>query len=126
MNCTEHPASNSASNPKPQAERVGTLGGVVTVTVHVEVLSTVFRSGVVETTVAVLTIGPAEFGLATVIVTVAEPLLAIVPREQLTAPVKEQGPCGDAADTNVVPAGRMSVTVTPAAAMGPAFAIARL
>src|ERR1017187_9682370 len=90
MNCTEHPASNNASNPKPQAERVGTLG--VTVTVHVDVLFTVLGSGVVETTVAVLTIGPAEFGLATVIVTVAEPRLAIVPREQLTAPVKEQGP----------------------------------
>ena len=126
MNCTEPPASNSASNPKPQSERVGTLGGVVTVTVHVEVLFPVIGSGVVETTVAVLTIGPAELGPATVIATVAEPPLAIVPRVQMTAPVKEQGPCGDAADTNVVPAGRMSVTVTPAAAMGPAFAIARL
>jgi hypothetical protein len=49
-----------------------------------------------------------------------------VPREQTTALVKEQDPCVGVAETYVVPTGRMSVTVTLAAELGPAFATARL
>jgi hypothetical protein len=79
----------------------------------------VFGSGVVETTVAVLSNEPVEFGLVTTSVIVVKPPEAIVPREQVTVPrLKEQG---DVAETNVVPAGKMSVTVTPAAALGPVF-----
>ena len=60
-----HPASNSASTPKPQVESVGTVGtgGTTAVTFHVVWLLAVFGAGVVETTVAVLAIGPGEFGL---------------------------------------------------------------
>lgn len=61
-NCAAHPASNSASTPKPQVESVGTAG-TAAVAFHVEWLLAVFASGVVETTVAVLAIGPGEFGL---------------------------------------------------------------
>lgn len=122
---SEQPASNSASPPKPQVEIIGTLGGP-SVAVHVEALFAVFASGVVDTTVAVLASGPGELGVATTSMIVAEPPLANVPTEQTTAPVKEQDPCVGVAETNVVPAGRMSVTVTPAAEMGPAFATARL
>jgi hypothetical protein len=39
---------------------------------------------------------------------------------------EEQDPCVGVAETNVVPGGRISVTVTAAAAMGPAFATAKL
>jgi hypothetical protein len=106
---------------------VGALGaGAATVTVHVEWLLAVFGSGVVETTAAVLATAPDELGPPTMSVMVAAPPLAIVPREQVTALVKEQDPCVDVAETNVVPAGRMSVTVTLAAEPGPAFETARL
>jgi hypothetical protein len=124
MHNIEHPASNSASAPRPQVESVGTLEAI-TVTV-VEWLLPVFGSGVVETTVAVLTTCPDELGPTTTSVMVAEPPLAIVPREQITALVKEQDPCVDVAETYVAPAGKMSVTVTLAAEPGPPFATARL
>ena len=83
-------------------------------------------SGVVETTVAVLESGPDEFGLVTTIAMVAEPPLAMVPSEQLTRPVPEQDPCDGVAETNAAPAGKTSLTVTPAAELGPAFATAML
>ena len=56
------------------------------------------------------------------------PLEGIVPREQMTVLVPEQDdPAGDGvAETYVVPAGRMSVTVTAAADMGPAFLTVRV
>ena len=81
-------------------------------------------SGVVETTVAVLESGPDELGLETTITTVAEPPLAMVPRGQLMVLVPEQDPCDGVADIYVVPAGKTSLTVTPAAELGPAFATA--
>src|ERR1017187_2446489 len=126
MNRTPNPASNSASPAKPQVESAGAPGVVACVTVElvVEVLFPVTGSGVVETTVAVLESGPDEFGLATTITTVAEPPLAMVPREQLTVLVPEQDPCDGVAETNVEPAGKTSFTVTPAAELGPAFATA--
>jgi hypothetical protein len=101
-----------------------TVGGGVAVTVKVveEVLLARFGSGVGEETMAVLATVPDELGLKTTSWTVAKPPAAMVPREQLTVPVPEQDPAGDAvADTNVVPAGRMSATVTLCARLGPAL-----
>jgi hypothetical protein len=90
--------------------------------VNVERLLAVFGSGVVETIVAVLSNDPVELGIVTtsvIVAELAEPLAGIVPREQVTVPTLEEQ--GDVAETNVVPAGKMSVTVTPAAALGPVF-----
>jgi hypothetical protein len=126
MNRIAPPASNNASRTRPQVESVGTLAGAVTVEVVVEVLLVRFGSVVVEETVAVLETVPAELGLTTTSVIVAEPPEAIVPREQVTVPVPEQDPTDGVTDTNVVPAGRLSVTVTPAAELGPALATARV
>jgi hypothetical protein len=121
LNSTEHPASNSnsASSAKPQVESVGTAAEGDAVTVYVERLLVVFGSGVVETTVAVLSNDPAELGLVRTSAMVVEPPEAIVPRAQVTVPTLEEQ--GDVAETNEVPAGKMSVTVTPAAEAGPAF-----
>jgi hypothetical protein len=117
----EQPASNSnsASSARPQVESVGTDADEDTVTVYVERLLVVFESGVVLTTVAVLSNGPNELGLVRTSAMVVEPPEAIVPRAQVTVPTLEEQ--GDVAETNEVPAGKMSVTVTPAAALGPAF-----
>jgi hypothetical protein len=99
-------------------------GVVVTVAVAVEVLFAGFGSGVVEEAVAVLATVPDVLGLLTTSWTVATPLAGTVPREQLMVPVPVQDPCDDVAETNVVPAGRVSLTVTLAARLGPAFATA--
>ena len=66
------------------------------VTVAVEVLLARFGSGVGEETMAVLATVPDELGLKTTSWTVAKPPAAMVPREQLTVPVPEQDPAGDA------------------------------
>src|SRR3954462_15978856 len=47
--------------------------------------------------------------------------LVSVPMAQVTVPVPLHDPCEGMAETNVVPAGRVSVTVTPLAASGPLF-----
>jgi hypothetical protein len=100
----------------------------LTVTVYVEVLLARLESGVSEATVAVFATVPVELGLLTTSVIVAEPRAARVPREQLTVLVPEQDdPAGEgAAETNVVPAGRMSPTITFAAGLGPAFVTVRV
>ena len=59
MSRAEHPASSSASRAKPHVESAGTLAGPEIVKDAVERLLDVFESGVVETTVAVLTTDPA-------------------------------------------------------------------
>jgi hypothetical protein len=87
--------------------------------VYVERLLVVFESGVVETTVAVLSNDPDELGLVTTSAMVVEPPEAMVPRAHVTVPTLEEQ--GDVAETNVVPTGKMSVTATPAAALGPEF-----
>ena len=84
MSRAEHPASSSASRAKPQVESAGTLAEPEIVKDAVERLLDVFDSGVVETTVAVLTTGTDMRGLTTTSTTVAEPPAATVPREQLT------------------------------------------
>ena len=110
--------------PKPQVESAGTL--VVTVTVDVEELLAGFGSVVAEETRAVFATGPSEPVLRTMSTTVAELLAAMVPREQMTVFVPEQEPTDGVAETNVVPAGRTSVTFTLTAGLGPAFATVRL
>jgi hypothetical protein len=99
---------------------VSGTGAAVTVKGHVEVLLPVFG---VEETVAELETVPAVLGLLTTSTTVATPLAARVPREQLTVVVPEQDdPAGaGVAETYVVPAGRTSVTVTFAARLAPVF-----
>jgi hypothetical protein len=101
-------------------------GVVVTVAVAVEVLFAEFGSGVSVATVAVLATVPDVLGLLTTSWTVATPLAGTVPREQLTVLVLVQDPCDGVTETNVMPAGRVSLTVTPAARLGPAFATAML
>jgi hypothetical protein len=101
-------------------------GVVVTVAVVVEVLFARFESRVSLATVAVLTTVPDVLGLLTTSTTVATPLAGTVPREQLTVLVPAQDPCDGVAETNVVPAGRVSLTVTLAARLGPAFATTML
>src|SRR5438477_343643 len=79
-------------------------------------------SGVVVATVAVLvTLGiAARPALATIVtVTSLAAPAATVPRLQVTVAVPEQLPAVVEADTYVRPAGRVSETLTPAAALGP-------
>jgi hypothetical protein len=90
--------------------------------VAIAVLLARFVSRVSEATVAVFTTVPDELGLTTISTMVAEPPTATVPKEQLTVLVPVQDdPAGGVAETKVVPAGRMSPTITFAAGLGPAF-----
>jgi hypothetical protein len=72
-------------------------------------------------TVAVLLKPPAVVGVTT-IVTVALPPFAMLPRLQVTVldPLQPL-PWLGVADTNITPAGKGSVTVTPVAVLGPAL-----
>ena len=75
-------------------------------------------SPVSEDTDALLAIAPASTA-RTVIVTVAEPPLAIVPRSQLTSGASYVQPA--LADSNSTPLGSASPTETNSAASGPSF-----
>src|SRR6185295_5688353 len=90
-----------------------------TVIVDVLELLPAFGSGLVVDTTAVFTTGPGVDGSVTVSAIDAEPALAIVPSEQVTVVVPLQLPCVGVAETNVVPAGIASDTLTFAAAVGP-------
>jgi hypothetical protein len=125
LNRVPRNANSSISAPKPKLERAGTLA-IVTVNVALDELLAEFGSAVVEETVAVFTTGPAAFGLTTTSVIVAELPFAITPKLQVTVLVPAQDPCDDAVDTNVVPVGRTSVTVTALAEFGPAFETVRV
>jgi hypothetical protein len=92
-----------------------------TVVVAVALLFAVLGSEVVELTVAVFESGAAAVGVTT-IVTVAEAPEASVPRLHVTVAVPEQEPTDGVADTKVTPAGSVSLTLTAAAALGPALA----
>jgi hypothetical protein len=109
---------------KPQFESAGTVAG--TDTVAVEELLAMFGSVVAAETRAVLAIGPAEAGPVTTSATVAEPPFGTEPMEHTTALVPEQEPWDGVAETKATPAGSTSVTVTPVAVLGPAFATAML
>jgi hypothetical protein len=101
----------------------------VTVVVAVAVLFAGFGSAVVEATLAVLLKLPAWFGALTVtVITGAVAPAASAARVHVTdtLPVFEHDQPVPVADTNVTPAGSVSVTVRFAASDGPAFDTVRL
>src|ERR1700760_2999433 len=110
-----------ASNSSTSGEAAGMFAAGMVVMVEVAVLLAGLGSLLDVVTVAVLDSGPAVDGVVMVRLIVAEPALAIVPRLQVTVVVPLQVPWLGVADVKVVPAGRMSVTTTFAAAPGPAL-----
>jgi len=113
--------SPSASSNSANGESVGIAAAGVTDTVDVAALFAGFVSVFDEDTVAVFDTGPGVDGRVTTSEIVAEPPLLIVPREHVTVVVPLQLPWLGVAETNVVPAGMTSVTVTPPAGAGPAL-----
>ena len=92
-----------------------------TVTVAVLVSFAAFASGFADVTVAVFETGPGVDGSVTTSEIVALAPLAIVPRLHVTVDVPLHDPWLGVAETNVVPVGIVSVTVTPVAGDGPAL-----
>ena len=102
-------------------ERSAFVGGTgFTVVDAVLLLLPVLGSVTPLVTLAVLLMVPVTVGV-TIIVTFAETPLPNVPRLQVTVLVPLQLPWLGVADTNVTPAGKVSVTVTPVALFGPLF-----
>lgn len=114
-------ASAMARRSSIIGEIAGMLAEATTVMFDVLELLAAFPSGLVVETTAVLATGPGAEGSVTASAIEAEPALAIEPSEQVTVVVPLQLPCVGMAETKVVPAGIASVTVTFAAAVGPAF-----
>ena len=83
------------------------------------VLSALVGSGSLPLTVAVFVMVVAVAGVVTVIVNVALAPAASEPTVQVTVPETLVQPVE--AETNVTPAGRVSVTLTPVAGLGPLF-----
>ena len=94
-----------------------------TVVLNDDVLFVGVGSGVLDDTVALFVIEPPWLGAVTLMVNVVEEPDAQVARVQVTealpALVQVQPPLEALTDTNVTPAGRVSVTETLAAADGP-------
>src|SRR5205809_5364319 len=78
-----------------------------------------FGSASLPLTVAVLVMVPAVAGAVALVVNVALAPAARLPTEQVTVPAEFVHPV--LAETKVTPAGRVSVTVTPVAGLGPLF-----
>src|SRR5260370_276690 len=95
------------------------MGEARMVVVAVAVLLAVFGSGSLPLTVAVLVMVPAVAGAVALMVNVALAPTARLPTEQVTVPEAFVHP--ELADTKVTPAGRVSVTTTLVAALGPLF-----
>src|SRR5947209_6544742 len=94
---------------------------LVTVVDVLAVLLPGLGSGSLAVTLAVLLSVPASVGVTT-IVTLALLSNARFPRLQATVPLAcAQVPWVDVAETNLTPAGNVSVSVTPVAAEGPLF-----
>jgi hypothetical protein len=96
----------------------------VTVVVSVSELLAALVSVSVDVTLAVFEIVGTEAAVVvTVMLTVALAPLLIVPRLQVSTPATgaPQAPCDDVAVTKFVVAGKVSVSVTPVALLGPAF-----
>lgn len=112
-------ASEVARNSMPKGEIVGISSVAAIWIVAVDVLFAGAVSALMAVTVAVFTTGPAvRAGVReSAIVAVARGFR--VPREQVTVVVPLQVPWVGVAEISVAPAGRMSVTVTPAASEGP-------
>jgi hypothetical protein len=96
------------------------VGGAITAVSAVALLLPMLGSAVDALAVAVFEIDPAAVAFTTRVM-VAEPLLASVPRAQVTVVVPLQVPTDGVAETNVVPEGRVSLTLARVAALGPAF-----
>ncbi len=97
-----------------------------TVVVALAALFTRTGSAVAADTLAWFVIELPDVGV-TVMVTLAFPPLATEPRLQVTVPLAcEQLPWVGVAELNVTPPGRVSVTVTPVAPEGPAFAMPKV
>ena len=95
--------------------------GVIVVAAEAELLA-VLGSAVVALTLAVLVTVPAVVGAVALMVMVALLPEARVPTLQVTVPeLLAQVPCVELAETKVSPEGRVSVTVTPEAGLGPLF-----
>jgi hypothetical protein len=91
--------------------------------VDVAVLFPGFGSEPAALTVAVLETVPGVDEVFTTMLIVALPLLVNIPRAQETVDdVLLHDPCDGVAETNVVAAGRVSVTTTLLAALGPLLA----
>jgi hypothetical protein len=98
------------------------FAAALTVLLVVEVLLPDTGSPTLLDTVAVLLSVPtAPAPGVTTMVTVALAPLFSVPMEQVTVAVPLQVPDVDAAETNVTVAGRVSLTLTPVAVLGPAL-----
>src|SRR5205814_887327 len=91
-----------------------------TTTEAVAVLLAVFVSASLPTTVAVLLIEPLVDAVVTIVIVTDAPF-ARLPRLQLTTAPPVQVPCELVTETNVIPAGSGSATLTPVAASGPLF-----
>ena len=100
--------------------RIGLGGGLSTTVVTPAVLLDESGSASDALTLAVSVICPEAVGV-TMTVTMALAPLANVPTEQLTGPVPLQEPCVVEEETNVTPAGSVSVTLTFVACAGPLF-----
>src|SRR5881396_2189084 len=86
------------------------------------VLLAVFGSASLPLTEAVLVMVPAVAGAVALMVIVALAPEGRLPTEQVTVPdACVQVPWLELAETEVTPLGRVSVTVTPVAALGPLF-----
>src|SRR5437870_5601539 len=83
------------------------------------VLLAVFGSGSLPLTVAVLVMVPAVAGAEALMVNVALAPTARLPTEQVT--VSAEFVRSEVAEPKVTPAGRVSVTTTPVAGLGPLF-----
>ena len=81
----------------------------------------VTSSASVAPTVTVLVKTPGVDGASTSMVTEVTPAAGMVPRLQATMPPDSPQPVD--ADTKVVPAGRVSVSIVSVAVPGPAFAM---
>ena len=110
-----------ASSRSIIVDSVGIPGAAVAVTVAVALLFAGTGSVSVAVTLAVFAIVPPTTGAVTTSATVIELPEASAPAEHVTVAVPVQVPCDGVADTNVVPAGSTSATVTPVAPLGPLF-----
>jgi len=122
-------APTAASRPAKSASIPGDSVGIAEPPTTTLVLLSLsgFVSGVDVSTVAVFRIAPAEATTVTLIVSVALPPAAIVPNAAVTVPFDPGAgpphvPWLDWHETNAVPPGNGSVTVTTSAAAGPALA----
>ena len=85
-----------------------------------------FGSDSLPLTVAVLVTVPTEVGVTVIVIEALAPE-ASEPALQVTVPeALVQVPWEELAETNVTPAGRLSVTVTPVAGLGPLLVAVRL